>query len=190
MGGGTRTRYEIGATATIGTEQYIYTGTVPCFATDDEIQTGSVAGFQKVVGQIATMPGTLPFSGIAATGAAVSKTIQNLSAALWGTDGNAPDVDVNTDSGKVRLRVRGAHIELSPADAQALILSLIEATNQTQRAAATDDPLPVPEPQEATDARIESSHDGTGYRWMNAAKAGDQVYVKLHTGEVRLGDGY
>ena len=67
MGGGTQRRYEIGGSAKIGTELYVYTHTVPCFATDDEILAGSVAGFQKVVGQIAAMPGTLPFSGIAAS---------------------------------------------------------------------------------------------------------------------------
>ena len=52
MSGGTRKRYEIGVTATINFEQYIYTGTVPCFATDDQIQTGSVAGFRKVVASL------------------------------------------------------------------------------------------------------------------------------------------
>ena len=111
---------------------------------------------------------------------------QRLGAVLNGspfsvTDASAtpPDVDVNTDSGSVLLRVRGAHIELTPPEAQALILSLIEATNQTQRAASTDDPLPVPEPQEATDARIESSHDGTGYRWFGPFKAGDQYRLTV-----------
>ena len=73
---------------------------------------------------------------------------QQLGAVLNGspfsvTDASAtslPDVDVNTDSGSVLLRVRGAHIELTPPEAQALILSLIEATNQTQRSAVNGRP--------------------------------------------------